>query len=144
MIRKTTLKAGTVVFHGTDNDDFDEVEDGLDGPAWVTSSRSVAEWFVNNRAGWGGQKRIISYLLAEDIELYEINGPGDMQDLAEQFGLELNGTDEIRDSVERAGLPGWIIPKNYPDGDDILIADTGVLDYQASEPLQAPSPSDRR
>jgi hypothetical protein len=140
MTRKTVLKAGTVVYHGTDCDDFDEAEDGLDGPAWVSSSKAVADWFLKNRAGWGGRKRIISYVLAEDLELYEITSSRAMQDLAAEFDLDLNGVEAIRESVERAGLPGWIIPNNYPNGDDILIVDTGVLEYQGSEPVDEPAP----
>ena len=36
--------------------------------------------------------------------------------------------------VENAGLPGWVIRANYPDGgDDILLVNTSVLDYVDTE-----------
>lgn len=142
-MNKVKLQAGMLVYHGTDCDDFNEDEDSLDGPAWVSSSRAVAEFFVTNRAGWGGQRRLITYVLACDVELYEVRSRDDMQRLAEKFNLLLDGTEEIRESVRESGIEGWIIPNNYPDGDDILIADPGcVLEYQATEELPG-APGDR-
>lgn len=86
--------------------------------------------FVANRSGRGGRKRIIGYVLAADMVLDA------MQELASEFGLDLNGVEEIRGSVQRVGLPGWVIPNNYPDGDDILIVDTGVLEYRGTDQVE--------
>lgn len=33
----------------------------------------------------------------------------------------------------RAGLPGWIIPDNYPEGDDILLVDVSILTLSHEE-----------
>lgn len=134
---KMTLKAGTVLFHGTDCDDFDESVDSLDGPAWLSTSRSVAEHFVNNRSGWGGRKRIVSYTLDADLQLPEISSAREMAAFAEEHALDLSGVEGIRESVQAAGLAGWVIPNNYPDGDDILIVETNLLTYRESDFLQA-------
>lgn len=41
-MNKTTLRAGTKLYHGTDCDDFDESVESLSGPAWLSSSEMVA------------------------------------------------------------------------------------------------------
>ena len=124
-----TLRKGTLVYHGTDNDDFDEEYASLDGPAWVSTSEAVARNFVLNRSGWGGVKRIITYELGEDVSLPVIRSQRAMAQFAEDNGISLNGVEEIRDSLLRSELPGWWIPNNYPDGDDILLKDTSILDH---------------
>lgn len=123
------LPKGTFVYHGTDNDDFDDEYDPLDGPAWVTTSESVAQNFVRNRSNWGGTKRIIKYRLAEDVYLPLIQSRYEMTELAEEHGICLDGVEEIRDSIMMSELSGWWIPNNYPDGDDILLKDTSLLDH---------------
>lgn len=133
---RVTLKAGTLLYHGTDCDDFEEKADSLDGPAWLTSSRSVAERFASRSGGWGGQKRVLVYRLTEDVELPEILSSRGMQELADEHNLDLNGVEAMRESVANAQLPGWIIPNNYPDGDDILLVNSGSLDYVETLSLQ--------
>jgi hypothetical protein len=130
-----TLPAGTVLFHGTDNDDFDESNDRLEGPAWVSTSKSVAAHFASRSGGWGGVKRVISYTLADALSLPEITSRADMLELSEEHDICLGGAEEIRESFQASELPGWIIPNNYPDGDDILIVDTSLLDYVGVELL---------
>lgn len=128
------LLKGTLVYHGTDNDDFDEQEDGLDGPAWVSRSYSVAEKF-GSRNSWGGTKRVITYVLGEDVELPEIQSARAMQQFAEDHGLDMSGTEDLVQSVLDSGIDGWVIPNNYPDGDDILLVSTSCLDWQATTAL---------
>jgi len=129
MVAMTTLKSGTVLYHGTDCDDFEEADDALHGPAWLTTSLSVARHFATRSGGWGGRKRIVSYRLVEDLELYEIRTKGDIDELADEHDLVMVGVEGMRESVEASGIPGWIVPTNYPDGDDILISDTSRLEY---------------
>lgn len=128
-----TIKAGTILYHGTDCDDFDEEFDRLTGPAWLSSSKEVARHFATRSGGWGGTKRLIAYKLTEDVRLPEITSSRQMQMFAEEHGICLLGVEEMRESVEQAGIPGWVIPNNYPDGDDILLVSTGALDYQETE-----------
>lgn len=128
-----TIKAGTILYHGTDCDDFAEEFDGLNGPAWLSSSKDVARHFATRSGGWGGQKRIIAYKLAADVRLPEITSPRQMQMFAEEHGICLLGVEEMRESVEEAGIPGWVIPNNYPNGDDILLVDTSILNFDSTE-----------
>lgn len=135
MFGSRVLPVGTVLYHGTDCDEFDETADYLSGPAWVTSSLTVARRFASRSGGWGGQKRIVQYVLSEVVELPEIFTPREMAAFVEEHSLDMCGVESMRDSVERAGLPGWILPYNYPDGDDILLVATHILDYQATLPV---------
>lgn len=128
-----TLKAGTALYHGT-SADFEEAYEDLDGPAWVSSSKAVALHFAK-RSNSGGVPRIIEYVLTEDLELPDIYSSREMQDFAEEHGIELGGVDEMRDSIAMSGLPGWILPHNYPDGDDILIVHTGALEFRSTQAL---------
>lgn len=134
-----TLGAGTVLYHGTNSDDFQEDCDNLHGPAWLSSSKEVARHFATRSGGWGGQPRIIAYRLAEDVTLPCITSGRQMDAFADDHDLDLTGVDAMRESVERAGLPGWIIPHNYRDGDDILLTHTDVLEYVETEPCIATS-----
>lgn len=126
-MNKTTLRAGTKLYHGTDCDDFDESVESLSGPAWLSSSEMVAKHFATRSGGWGGVKRVIEYRLAEDIEVFNILGKSDMRELAEAHGIDLCGVEAMRESVEASGIPGWVIPYNYPNGDDILLAHPDCL-----------------
>ncbi len=135
-----TLVAGTLLYHGTDAD-FDEESEGLNGPAWLSSSRAVAEHFAKRTGGWGGEKRVIEYRLAEDVELHDIYSAQEMQEFADEHGISLLGAEDMRDTVENAGIPGWILPYNYPNGDDILIVNTAALEFVATailEPAASP------
>lgn len=127
-----TLPAGQVLYHGTSVLDFDETCESLQGPSWVTTSLAVASRFARRN---GSCPRVISYTLVEALELPVILSRQDMQDLADEHNIELSGVDAMRESVADAGLPGWVIPYNYPDGDDILIVDTDILAYQATKEL---------
>lgn len=116
------LPKGSVLFHGTDAE-FDEAEEGLDGPAWFSTSHSVAGYFAR-RSGRGGIKRVIAFSLEEDLALHEIYSAREMQAFADEHNLCLLGVEDMRESIEASGIPGWRIPSNYPDGDDIVIAST--------------------
>jgi hypothetical protein len=126
------LPAGTILYHGTDCPDYDEEHDRLDGPAWVTSSKTVAEHFAR-RPGWGGTSRVITFELEESVDLPELNTRQDRDDLEEQHNIRFDSAEDMRDSVQMAGIAGWIAPANYPDGDDIMLADTSVLKYLHTE-----------
>jgi hypothetical protein len=123
------LKAGTLLFHGTDNDDWEENSVGLRAYSWLSSSRSVAERFAMRSGGWGGQKRIVQYRLAEDVSLPEILTAQDMRAFADDHNIDMSGVEGMRESADIAGIPGWVIPHNYSDGDDILLGNTSVLEY---------------
>ena len=123
------LKAGTTLYHGTDNPDFDDEGSNPHGYSWFSTSRAVAERFARRSGGWGGNKRVIRYYLTADVALHEIGSRTARDEFAEEHNINFSGVEEMRESAEAAGIPGWIIPSNYPDGDDILLGDTSLLDH---------------
>lgn len=113
-----TLQAGTLLYHGSELR-FDAAN--LEGPAWFSTSAEVAQHF-------GKGKRLISYQLEQNVTLPLIRTRRELENLAEQHGLELGCAEEIRDSIQLTALPGWYIPDNYAPGqDDILLTDVSVL-----------------
>lgn len=129
----TTLNAGTLLFHGTSAEDFDEETDVLDGPAWVSTSESVAKYFARrNKSGFA---RVVTYRLGVDVSLPEIQSSREMQHFSQEYDLSLDSVEDMRDSILSAGLPGWVIPNNYPDGDDIVLTDTSPLLFVNSTPV---------
>lgn len=130
------LPAGTLLFHGTDCDNFNEADEPLWGPAWLSESATVAEHFARRSGGWGGPRRVVVYRVAEPVTLPLVSQGADMDQLADAFDLALLGVEEMRDSVQRAGLPGWWIANNYPTGSDILLSRTDCLDYIETRPLK--------
>jgi hypothetical protein len=124
-----TLKAGTTLYHGTSSADFDEESSNPSPYSWFSTSRSVAERFAKRNPGSGGVPRVLEYCFIGEVPLPEITSARQMQQFAEEHHIDLSGPDAMRSSAEAAGLPGWIVPSNYPDGDDILIADTFLMDY---------------
>lgn len=117
------IPAGTMLFHGTDDDDFHPSE--ISGPAWFSTDNDVAEKFA------GG--RLLAYRLKADLKLPLITSAGEMDDFAEKFNIDRMSSEDVRDSAKKAGIPGWIIPDNYEPGDDILICDLSVLDPVTSD-----------
>ena len=117
------IPVGTMLFHGTDDDDFHPSE--ISGPAWLSTDNDVAEKFA------GG--RLLAYRLKADLKLPLITSADEMDDFAEKFNIDRMSSEDVRDSAEKAGIPGWIIPDNYEPGDDILICDLSVLEPVTSD-----------
>ena len=112
---------GTRFYHGTSSPVF---EDTPDGPAWFSTAPSVADWFVTYHE-WGddgGPKRILTYEVIDEPKLFVIATRDDMDDLAIMHGYPVPAdTESVIEAVRAAGYDGWIIPDNYPDGDDIML-----------------------
>lgn len=121
------LEAGTLLYHGTGSDELDETCQRLDRFTWLSTSPSVAKKFAQRFAE--GNLRVITYKLTQNLVLPKICSQREMQAFVAEHDLSLDGVEEIRDTVDAAGLPGWVLPFNYPDGDDVLIRDTYLLDY---------------
>lgn len=117
------IPAGTMLFHGTDDDDFHPSE--ISGPAWFSTDNDVAEKFA---AG-----RLLAYRLKVDLKLPLITNAEEMDAFAEKFGIDRSSSEDVRDTAKRAGIPGWIIPDNYEPGDDILICDMSKLEAITSD-----------
>lgn len=133
MLRKHTIPAGTILFHGTSDEDFFELEDSLNDGSWLSDSEQVAEYFAKRSSG--NSPRVIQYELTEDVEVFLIESKQDLGDLSESHGIRFDSAEDMRDSALDAGIPGWIIPKNYPTGADILITNTGCLEFLSVKSL---------
>ena len=127
--RKTTvLKKGTILYHGTAQE-FEPNDIGM--PAWFSTSRSVAEHFLEARDSGEGQERILRYQVTSPIRLPRIDDREDLEALGERFGIEAlmqrESSEDMAEGVADSVLPGWIIPDNYPDGDDILLVSSDSI-----------------
>ena len=121
-LRKVTLKP-TTLYHGT-RASFNEAEEDLQGPAWVSDTLAVAKRFA------GEQSRVIEYRLGSPVTVWKIESAQDLSRLAAKYGLDPDEVDhyELAETVDG----GWIIPKNYQGpaaGADILLSDPTVLTY---------------
>lgn len=124
-----TLEEGTTVFHGTSQTGFEELSD----PSWVSTSVEVAHVF--KRRHRGPRERVLVFQTVRPLKLLMIE---DEEDYVEAI-LE-SGADPVNDEMSeiaeafawhyRGKYDGWIIPHNYPEGDDILLSDpAGDLEY---------------
>jgi len=132
--RKTeVIPRGTVLYHGT-AEDFPAGDLGF--PAWFSTSRSVAEHFQS----WHGGKypRVLAYRALRPIRLPRIDSREEMEAFGEMFGMESvvegYGAEEMAEDMLKSSLPGWILPHNYPDGDDILLAASDGIEFTGEEP----------
>src|SRR5271157_5173620 len=122
--RKTfVIPKGTVLYHGT-NQRFSRAE--ISTPAWFSTSPSVAEHFSTQH---GEEKaRILKYETTHTIRLPLIESKEDLGKLGDIFNVDFNfGPEDTIDAIQDAGLPGWIIPSNYPDGNDILLSSSEYI-----------------
>jgi len=127
------LRKGTVLYHGTRAADmFEEGGFAPRAPAWFSTSRNVAENFVN----WneGRCPRILVYRATRSIpKLVSIEDQHAMQQLVEfierQVGFDLTSSPaDLADELCNIHFSGWYIPNNYPEGDDIMLCDTDALE----------------
>lgn len=126
-----TLPRGHKLYHGT-NASFDPDDDDLIAPAWFSSSQSVARHFARGGA-------IREYVLTAPIVLPVITSRSDRARFFETFDIADAGAEDMADDMGRSGLPGWIIPNNYPDGDDILLVNLLSLSRLPDAAIKQPT-----
>lgn len=134
-IPEHVLKAGTVLFHGTSSPDFDERNEDLSPPFWVSNEKSVAEYFVKWNEFEDAQPRIITYRLNRDLRLAALDKRA-MDEIEADYDIEYAGRDdaeEYADFLKRHGFEGWCISGNYGSGDDIMLSRSDCLDYISTE-----------
>ncbi len=115
-----TIPVGTILYHGT-SEDFSPSD--IETAAWFSRSREVAEYFANRYQN-GGEPVIHAYRVEEPITLPVIHDKNELDEFSERFYIHLDSPEDIIDSMRSNGQPGWIIPDNYHNGDDILNMDT--------------------
>jgi hypothetical protein len=125
------LSQNTILYHGT-SEDF-EPSDIRNG-SWFTTSLSVAEHFARRFPSDDGCK-IHVFILNESVELPDFYSRTDMEEYLEEQGIFGVCNEEIVEAIVSQNLPGWIIPYNYPDGDDILLQDTSKVEWIESRKI---------
>lgn len=126
--RTMVLPAGTLLFHGTAWS-FDP--DEICSPCWFSRSIDVARHFA---ARTDGEKaRVLRYRTTAAIDLPLIRGRSEFDRFCERHDIRPYSAEDMADGVSRAGLAGWLIPDNYPDGDDILLVDVSTLTFEHEE-----------
>jgi len=124
------IPEGTVFYHGTSSgEDFEDLE----GPAWVTQSKKVAEHFAHMLCEDDNTPRVLRYLLVKDLEVLEILGNSDFDALLGDDEDQLVSSEDLKEALVSSTYRGWTIPHNYkaPLGDDTLLRDPEeVLELQ--------------
>lgn len=115
--------AGTIFYHGTDDDDF-KLYRGI----WVTDHIDVAKEFARRNAYGDGELRIISLSLNHPLELPVFYTSYDFDEYLEDNDISSYGAEDMRDDAVARNIPGWYIPNNYGSGQaDIFITDISNL-----------------
>ena len=124
---RVTLEAGTVLYHGVQQNVFDQNDLYPPGeislPAWFSRDVQVARRFARR-----GPVR--AYRLEEAVSLQVISSSAEFRALLNEYDLGDGTPEEI---VE--GLPGeffgWIVPDNYgPGSDDLLLGVQTQLEFE--------------
>lgn len=122
------IAKGTRLYHGTSARTRFE-PDVPEGPAWFSTSRDVAERFVD----WQGRakdRRLLVYeVVARIPKLARVRSSGDMETLMERLvpWEPPESVEEMRDAMSRQDeFEGWFIHDNYGYGEpDILLIRPG-------------------
>lgn len=115
-VRTQIIRRGEILYHGTSSKENFDIPDG---PAWFSRSEGVAKNFAGYHSG--SFPRINKYLVIRQIpRLLTIFQKKDFENaLGEDYPTwESN---DLAQSVCEAGYNGWVIPNNYPNGDDIML-----------------------
>ena len=131
-----SIAKGRLLHHGTSApEDFTD----LDGPAWVSDSRDVAEWFAQNRLE-GGPLRILTFRVVGTITtLARPRTQRELQALMDELGQWEGGSHDMAEAVctFSSRYNGWIIPNNYATGADIMLCrPMDWLEFVSVEPIE--------
>jgi hypothetical protein len=128
--KKTTLKAGTTLYHGTDCRPDIKVPDGP--PVWFCLSfEEAAPW-----AGWGsidggGQRRVLVLTLTRDVEVFDTRTYADYKAVC---SLLCDGDDDplimdVATKVCDGGHGGWHGKK------EVMLADMTAVAFVEKRPV---------
>lgn len=124
-----TIPRGTILYHGT-SAKFSPEE--IDTPAWFSTSESVAD---NFKTWHGGRGKVYKYRTIKPIKLPRLDSRDDFESFCYKFEIG-DAPEDIVATILQTDLPGWIMPNNYPDGDDILLVSSDALEpVKTTEPL---------
>lgn len=118
MAKRVSLRRGTRLYHGTQAEDTFGVPTGA---AWFSNDREVAQHFADWKNEFGGRPRVKSYRVARAASLVRFADRDDLEKWFERRGARPGDSEGMAYDVCRAGYDGWIVPDNYPTGDDIML-----------------------
>ncbi|HLU80420.1 MAG TPA: hypothetical protein VKZ52_12765 [Burkholderiaceae bacterium] len=131
------LNAGTLVYHGTDRPDADEVSVLGRHAFWLAATRELAETqALRNRSG---SPKVFVYRLKSDLTLPAVRTTEDVQALLKKYELWVTEDELLQASALAANLPGWAYPDANPLGAFIKLFDTGMLEYVETLPVDRAS-----
>ena len=121
------LTAGTLLYHGTDRPDADEVSVTGRHAFWLATTHELAQnQALRNRSG---SPKVFVYRLKKDLSLPAVHTPADVQALLKKYELWVTEDELLQASALAANLPGWAYPEANPLGAFIKLFDTSMLEY---------------
>lgn len=121
------LLAGTLLYHGTDRSDADEVSVTGRHAFWLAATLELAQnQALRNRTG---TPRVFVYRLKTDLTLAAVRTPDDVRALLKKYELWVTEDELLQASAMAANLPGWAYPDANPLGAFIKLFDTRMLEY---------------
>lgn len=131
------LPAGTLLYHGTDRSDADEVSVTGRHAFWLAANLQLAQnQALRNRTG---TPRVFVYRLKEALTLPAVHTTEDVKALLKKYELWVTEDELLQASAIAANLPGWAYPEANPLGAFIKLFDTRMLEYVETIPVDRAS-----
>lgn len=131
------LPAGTLVYHGTDRPDADEVSVTGRHAFWLAATAALARnQALRNRSG---SPRVFVYRLTRDLTLPAVRTSADVQALLKKYELRVTEDELLQASAIAANLAGWAYPDANPLGTFIKLFDTRMLEYVETQTVDRAS-----
>lgn len=131
------LPAGTLLYHGTDRSDADEISVTGRYAFWLAATLELAQnQALRNRSG---TPRVFVYRLATDLTLPAVHTPDEVRALLKKYELRVTEDELLQASAIAANLPGWAYPDANPLGAFIKLFDTRMLEFVETLPVDRAS-----
>jgi len=131
------LPVGTLVYHGTDRSDADEISVTGRHAFWLAATLELAQnQALRNRTG---TPRVFVYRLKSELTLPAVHTPDDVQALLKKYELRVTEDELLQASAIAANLAGWAYPDANPLGAFIKLFDTQMLEYVETLPVDRAS-----
>ena len=131
------LPAGTLLYHGTDRPDADEISATGRHAFWLAATVELARnQALRNRSG---APRVFVYRLKNDLTLPAVRTPAEVQALLKKYELRVTEDELLQASAIAANLAGWAYPDANPQGAFIKLFDTRMLEYVETQQVDRAS-----
>lgn len=131
------LPAGTLLYHGTDRSDADEISVTGRYAFWLAATLELAQnQALRNRSG---TPKVFVYRLATDLTLPAVHTPDEVHALLKKYELRVTEDELLQASAIAANLPGWAYPDANPQGAFVKLFDTRMLEFVETLPVDRAS-----